>query len=159
MYRKQDRRLPILGLCTKIHMICILLLPLTTVPPSHTACIQLYIPSLPSFTSDSLFLSVIGQGTDIKCVFLTLAVLRSRSDAKTMTSAWQLIKLASTSFLHLGANYVRVKRRNTSGGHKSPAEWRQEQAWRPDGRETTTLGSECVLLRRRRAEDGTALDP
>ncbi len=68
-------------------------------------------------------------------------------------------KLASTSFLHLGANYVQVKRRNTSGGHKSPAEWRQGQAWRPDGRETTTLGPERVLLRQRRAEDGTALDP
>lgn len=50
--------------------------------------------------------------------------------------------MAPTSFLHLRANYVWVKRRNTSGGHKSWAEWRQDKAWRPDGSEGTTLGSE-----------------
>lgn len=52
-------------------------------------------------------------------------------------------------FFHLGANYVQVKRRNTSGGHKSLAELRQSWVWRPDGKERITL---CW------AEDETALD-
>ena len=71
--------------------------------PSHTA----HVPSLPSFEYNFArapdYFSATGRGTrDRRRVFLTLAVPGSRGDAKTMTSAWQLIKTGLHIFFASG---------------------------------------------------------
>lgn len=57
----------------------------------------------------------------------TSAAPGRQSDTKTMTSVWQPIKTGLHIFVASGGQLERVKRQNTSGGHKSPVEWRQNR--------------------------------
>lgn len=91
----------------------------------------------------------------LRCFELTSFCFGRADGKKAIEKQWPLLgnwyTLALTSFLHLGANYVRVKRQNTSGGHKSLAEWRHRKH-----------GSQMAEKERRsppwcRGEDGMAL--
>lgn len=97
---------------------------------------------------------------NIKRVFLTLAALKSRSNAKTMTSAWQLIKTGLHIFFCIwGPIMCKLKGKTPQEGiNRRQSGDRARHGDQMAERQPLRVQS-VLMQRRRRAEDGTALDP